>query len=198
MRYKRLTEKEIKHIISKSDYDRLIAGFGEKALYARQESCFFDTAENYFAASGYVIRIRRKAEKITLTVKTPGKREGAAFIRDEYNAFVTEEFLDNAVQNGLDRGLLPGFVRRMLIRSNIQFLRMTGRLVTLRARFEIAPGAVIILDKSEYGGKADYEIELEYNSDCQKAALEEFIKENSVLVMPSVSKAQRAAGIAGL
>ena len=124
-----------------------------------------------------VLRIRQKGSNYKLTKKT--RAEVGA---DETHLFISKEQAENFLQNGFDAKIinLPYYVKNI------------AQLTTYRASTPYKNGT-LFLDKSEYYGKVDYEIE--YEVDEEKEGLKDFknfLDSHNITFKESIRKSKRA------
>jgi uncharacterized protein YjbK len=163
-------EREVKYMLSKEDYDRLLALSREyDAREVRQVNYYFDAGE-YARA-----RIREKAGKFELTLK----RRVSSDTMQEHNADVTPEQAAVCIEKGLS----PDFVRDKLGLALPAAAPYEGKLETLRTVWR-QDGLTFELDLSRYANLTDYEIECEVTTDAEWRQAEALIK----ALAPSAAK----------
>ncbi len=162
-------EREVKYMLSKTDYDRFAA---------LADTCGGSTttqSNHYFDAGDYArARIRQKGEAYTLTLK----RRIDSQSLEEHNATITRQEAETCVSNGLT----VDFVHRYLGLTMPQDARYLGVLCTERTAF-VYDGLRYELDRSAYLGTVDYEMECEVSTDADWQKAEAFI----VAFAPSAS-----------
>ena len=149
-------EIEFKTFISEDVYNNLIKEFELENNIFSQTNYYFDTEDTILMQEKTVLRIRQKGSNYKLTKKT--RAEVGA---DETHLFISKEQAENFLQNGFDAKIinLPYYVKNI------------AQLTTHRASTPYKNGT-LFLDKSEYYGKVDYEIE--YEVDEEKEGLKDF------------------------
>ena len=149
-------EIEFKTFISEDVYNNLIKEFELENNIFSQTNYYFDTEDTILMQEKTVLRIRQKGSNYKLTKKT--RAEVGA---DETHLLISKEQAENFLQNGFDAKIinLPYYVKNI------------AQLTTHRASTPYKNGT-LFLDKSEYYGKVDYEIE--YEVDEEKEGLKDF------------------------
>ena len=142
-----------------------------------QTNYYFDTEDTLLMQEKTVLRIRQKGSNYKLTKKT--RAEVGA---DETHLFISKEQAENFLQNGFDAKIinLPYYVKNI------------AQLTTHRASTPYKNGT-LFLDKSEYYGKVDYEIE--YEVDEEKEGLKDFknfLDSHNITFKESIRKSKRA------
>lgn len=139
-----MEEREYKWLLKKEAYERLrevvrSAGFGVTA-HSVQINYYYDTNRFYYSRRGTTVRIRQKGGRLTGTVKhhmqsTDGLSQETPF----------------------PVSTLPG-----RIHFSGRTLPLQGQLATERSETLLSSGIVLCLDRNQYLGREDYELELEY------------------------------------
>ena len=200
MPIKEFIEREYKGLISESDYLRVI----EKHLpeVGRQINYYFDTPDCELYKQGITLRVRDKnagavatAER-ELTVKTSGVRTGNTSLRGEHTQKLKSDRPINGSMGFEELLFVCGAevctsIQNALIAIKINELKCFGSLVTERSKIGVGGNLFIELDKSEYLGCTDYEVEFEYNGERDLYGLQNFIKQNGITVWPSIGKYSR-------
>lgn len=149
-------EIEFKNLLSESEYNQLLSESNsrEKDFFS-QENHYFDTADNRLRKLNSGLRIRLLPQTAELTLKTP---LGLHLLEttdqltlEEANAYLAADTIKK-----------DGVVGRKLAEMSIipEDLHVFGSLKTVR--FEtFVPEGLLVLDKSTYAGKIDYELEFE-------------------------------------
>ncbi|MCI5582900.1 MAG: CYTH domain-containing protein [Anaeroplasma sp.] len=170
-------EIEFKTFISEDVYNNLIKEFELENNIFSQTNYYFDTEDTILMQEKTVLRIRQKGSNYKLTKKT--RAEVGA---DETHLFISKEQAENFLQNGFDAKIinLPYYVKNI------------AQLTTYRASTPYKNGT-LFLDKSEYYGKVDYEIE--YEVDEEKEGLKDFknfLDSHNITFKESIRKSKRA------
>ena len=170
-------EIEFKTFISEDVYNNLIKEFELENNIFSQTNYYFDTEDTLLMQEKTVLRIRQKGSNYKLTKKT--RAEVGA---DETHLFISKEQAENFLQNGFDAKIinLPHYVKNI------------AQLTTYRASTPYKNGT-LFLDKSEYYGKVDYEIE--YEVDEEKEGLKDFknfLDSHNITFKESIRKSKRA------
>ena len=142
-------EKELKVLLSKEQYERLGKEFEWEHIIEQRNHYFRCKKPGLFSS----IRVRQIGERFFLQVKMPVSEEGALSVKKEFEKelsalppVLTAEELKELT--GADFGDAIGM----------------GELFTLRKTAQIG-SCEVCLDKSEYLGITDYEMELEYTGE---------------------------------
>ena len=170
-------EIEFKTFISEDVYNNLIKEFELENNIFSQTNYYFDTEDTILMQEKTVLRIRQKGSNYKLATKT--RAEVGA---DETHLFISKEQAENFLQNGFDAKIinLPYYVKNI------------AQLTTHRASTPYKNGT-LFLDKSEYYGKVDYEIE--YEVDEEKEGLKDFknfLDSHNITFKESIRKSKRA------
>lgn len=170
-------EIEFKTFISEDVYNNLIKEFELENNIFSQTNYYFDTEDTLLMQEKTVLRIRQKGSNYKLTKKT--RAEVGA---DETHLLISKEQAENFLKNGFDAKIinLPYYVKNI------------AQLTTHRASTPYKNGT-LFLDKSEYYGKVDYEIE--YEVDEEKEGLKDFknfLDSHNITFKESIRKSKRA------
>lgn len=153
-----MTEKEYKVLINQDDYKELLGSFGFNKNY-RQVNYYFDTKDNYCKLNNITIRIREKENKYYLQVKVPIKYDNALHIKKEYEK--TYSFLKTQITSD---------ELKTLTCLEIPTVNCIGMLATQRKEY-IINDSILCLDKNEYNGVIDYELEIEFQRQVDKSVI---------------------------
>lgn len=150
-----MLEKELKVMLTQDQYDRLSPLFSWNET--REQINFYyapeATAVPEDPESIPTIRIRSRAGKLKLQVKLPPKQDtGAIKYREEYEGPIT--YIPHSISSEMLQDVCPSL--------DIPKVSIAGMLYTYRLLSTEYPGVEICLDKNEYLGKTDYELELEF------------------------------------
>lgn len=170
-------EIEAKVLISKDDYDKLIS------VYDRKKSDEFDQINYYIESDnldlkslGIGLRIRNKSQIFQMTLKAP-LSEGLL----EKNAFISFEQYEDFKEKGIFPDCsIQEFVR--MLGFDPKQLKIVAQLKTHRVEIPLDDGKHILsIDRNEYNGITDYELEMNSNSLLRaKNKLQEICDDNGV------------------
>ncbi|MEQ6375510.1 CYTH domain-containing protein [Bacillaceae bacterium S4-13-58] len=148
-------EIEFKNLLTKKEYDHLIQAFNiadQEPFH--QVNHYFETSDLKLKANQSALRIRQKENKWVLTLKEPHPD----------GLLETNETLD---QKDAEVWLKNGFgpsnevkARLSDMEVDLEQLHYLGELETERLEKEI-PNGLLVLDKNQYLGVIDYELEFE-------------------------------------
>jgi uncharacterized protein YjbK len=148
-------EIEFKNLLSQGEFMNLIKHFKiEETEFTNQENHYLDTGDFQLRNMQSALRIRNKKNTFTLTLKTP-LEEG---LLETHQSLSAQGAIDLLEQN-----VFPdGEVKDMLLELGLSIpsLRHFGSLITNRAEIGFNDG-LLVLDKSSYFNKVDYELEYE-------------------------------------
>ena len=174
---KRNLEIEFKTQITKEMYDYLVKKFNLEGNVFAQTNHYFDTPNLDLINQKLVLRIREKGDNYKLTSKS----------HSEKGAWETHIFLTyDEAKKMLDEGFNASIIQ-------LDYdVKKVAELTTYRVTTAYRNGK-IFFDKSVYYGNTDYEIEYEADSIEQgKKDFAQFLKENNIPYIPSISKSKRA------
>jgi uncharacterized protein YjbK len=151
-----MIEKEYKEIISEKKYKEFL-GFFKINKTVNQTNFYYADKEELLNSYGISVRVRLIGGKFFLQTKIPHKDKncpGGLKISDE-----TEELLSSAPEiiSGEKISEITGF--------KIGDVKLIGSLETTRSICEWDIENMLCIDKNNYLGITDYEIEAEYISD---------------------------------
>ncbi|MGG3623172.1 CYTH domain-containing protein [Bacillus gobiensis] len=151
-------EIEFKNMLTRDEFLRVQSAFAisDKAFFT-QENHYFDTPDFRLKQAKSALRIRTKNGQAVLTLKEPA----------EVGLMETHQEITGLKQ--LKEFSIPeGQVKKQLENLEVDIMRIEyfGTLTTSRAEKKLESG-VIVLDKSRYINKEDYELEFEV-SDYEK------------------------------
>lgn len=147
-----MIENEFKVMLTEAQYERVLAMF-EWDSSAMQVNNYYDTRDLALSSAHITVRVREKGGRYFLQMKLPN---GVDFSRIEL-----EKELDN-IPEEISSEVLNELAGRYI--SDLPDVRRLGELSTLRNVKRIY-GAEIDLDKSEYFGKVDHELEVEFTDE---------------------------------
>lgn len=151
-----MIENELKVMLTREQYETLLFFYDWDGTI-EQTNYYYDTPELALSEGHITCRVRKLGEDCFLQMKLPNGRDFSRVeLEKRLGAEVPEE-LSAELLNGL-AGEAAGF--------SLPEVRLLGELFTTRAvkRFD---GAEIDLDKSEYFGKTDYELEIEFTDEAR-------------------------------
>lgn len=180
-------EIEFKNMLSEKEFLRLIEAFQLKEdSLVTQLNYYFDTPDFLLKSHHAALRIREKEKRFELTLKEP---------LDE-GLLETTELLDNETalnfihQNGR---FPPGEVLNQLQKYllDIRNIQCFGFLRTDRVELDYE-GGVLVLDKSSYFQKVDYELEYEVTDyQAGKVIFRELLDSYNIPSRPAENKIMR-------
>ena len=150
-------EIEAKVLLSKKDYERLLANIPFNPQVKIQENYFLDSEDRELKKYGMLVRLRRREGRNKLTMKAPlseGLLDKSQMLTDEE----TNALLEN---NIFPRGDILDFLEILHIDS--ARFQVLAELTT--ERYEgIYEGFEINISKNIYSGTVDYELECDSDS----------------------------------
>ena len=150
-------EIEAKVLLSKKDYERLLANIPFNPQVKVQENYFLDSEDRELKKYGMLVRLRRREGRNKLTMKAPlseGLLDKSQMLTDEE----TNALLEN---NIFPRGDILDFLEILHIDS--ARFQVLAELTT--ERYEgIYEGFEINISKNIYSGTVDYELECDSDS----------------------------------
>lgn len=182
-------EIEYKTLLSLSEFDQLGKRFSHVAP-VRQTNHYFDTPDLKLRANKLSLRIRTFDDAAEMTLKIPQKvgnlEHNIALTSEEANAILATKTLPQNcinIQNILE--LLKGYA------IDLSAVRVLGSLTTTRREYETSIG-FMALDKNEYSGRLDYELELEVaDARSGEKNFNYFLKDNQIEYRYARSKVVR-------
>ena len=182
-------EIEYKTLLSLSEFDQLGKRFSHVAP-VRQTNHYFDTPDLKLRANKLSLRIRTFDDAAEMTLKIPQKvgnlEHNIALTSEEANAILATKTLPQNcinIQNILE--LLKGYA------IDLSAVRVLGFLTTTRREYETSIG-LMALDKNEYSGRLDYELELEVaDARSGEKNFNYFLKDNQIEYRYARSKVVR-------
>lgn len=170
-------EIEFKTFITEEQYNALLQEFGLENNVFAQTNYYFDTPDTKLLQEKTVLRIRQKGNNYKLTKKT--RAEVGA---DETHILISGEKAEDFIRNGFDAKII-GLPYQVSYQCE---------LTTHRASTPYKDG-VLFLDKSEYYGHTDYEIEYEVDDVKQgEKDFHNFLEKNNITFKESIRKSKRA------
>ena len=150
-----MLEKEIKLMLSEEEYRRLKEGLDLDGEVS-QVNHYYYSAE--CAVRRISVRVREVEGKALLQIKLPVSTEGSLAVREEIERELP------CVPEVIDSQLLYELC------SVEDSARRIGSLATLRLLSHEIENVELCLDRNEYLGITDYELEAEYTGDYPEAA----------------------------
>lgn len=143
-----MIENEFKIMLTEEQYEKLLSEYDFSTV--AQVNFYYDTDDLEMSERHITVRVRELGGKFFLQVKLPTDR---ALSRVELSTELDElpETISGEVLSSLAEGDFPK-------------LKKLGSLKTTRSVSEF-DGGEIDLDKSEYFGKTDYEVEIEFTNE---------------------------------
>ncbi len=170
-------EIEFKNPISEQVYNKLLKTYNLENNIFLQTNYYFDSVDNSLEKRRIVLRIRYKAQKYKVTLKT-GTNQGAL----EEHVLISEEKALDMIQNGFN---LNEFFEEDL---NVKFL---GKLDNYRVSMPYKDGELFV-DKIIYFDSIDFEIEYEVDSYEQgEINFKQFLLEHKIKEEPFIRKSSR-------
>lgn len=168
-------EYEYKLLLTEAEYNT-VCRWAEENYYAVmhrfvQLNYYYDTPSFSFRGRGITIRVRQHGAGLKGTVKTHGVDGDLRHSREQEFAVRT---LPGSIVQGTETALLQGV------------------LITERTEIPLRKHFTLMLDRSSYLGRVDYELELEFPRGSRKQAAQ-FIEEllRAIRGGPCCSKSER-------
>ncbi|MBM7622013.1 uncharacterized protein YjbK [Bacillus tianshenii] len=153
-------EIEFKNILTFEEFTALCSSFQVHSEdFFSQENHYFDTEKFELKECGCALRIRKKGNTYTLTLKQPAN-EGLL----ETHQSITEDEKAGMFDEGL--GLIPGVIADILkdeLGIEASNIRYFGSLKTNRVEIPYK-GGLLVLDESHYLQTSDFEMEYEVSN----------------------------------
>lgn len=159
-----MLEKEIKIMLDQAEYDRLTEVFAPEKVVRQVNHYYFSEK---CSKKRITVRVREVEGKSLLQVKMPVSDDGALAVREEI-----ERELD-CVPDEIGREILSE-----ICGTDDKAVRI-GSLATDRALSYRFDGVEICLDRNEYLGATDYELEAEYTGEYPSEVIE-FLKSEGI------------------
>jgi uncharacterized protein YjbK len=148
-------EIEFKNLLTEEEFMKLIRHFMIKDIeFESQVNHYFDTPDFQLKNMRSALRIRRKKNTFTLTLKTP-LEEGLLETNQGLSAQEADDLLKQV-------DFPDGEVKESLQKAGVSTtsIQHFGSLTTKRAEMEFRGGS-LVFDESSYFNKVDYELEYE-------------------------------------
>ncbi len=148
-----MIENEFKIMLTEEQYEKVLAMF-EWDSTAMQVNHYYDTRELLLSGEHITVRVREKGGRCFLQIKLPN---GADYSRVELEQELAgvPDALSAEVLNALAGGYAP---------FELPAAERLGALSTNRSVKRVQ-GAEIDLDRSDYFGKTDHELEIEFTDE---------------------------------
>ncbi|WP_078381408.1 CYTH domain-containing protein [Sutcliffiella halmapala] len=181
-------EIEFKNILTFEEFTTLCSSFQVQAEdFFSQENHYFDTPTFSLKESGCALRIRKKENNYTLTLKQPaneGLLETHQVITEEEKAKMFEE------EEGLINGDIFTILKDQLMIDPLS-VRYFGTLKTNRVEFPYKNG-LLVLDESHYLQTSDFEIEYEVSNYLEgQKHFQELLQAHNIPVRETKNKIAR-------
>jgi len=156
-----MKEMEFKFLVTKEKFYEIKSLLSEK--YADKESTdrvqinyYYDNDEGYLLENHTTVRVRQIEDRLTLEVKEA---------QHDYNDYTTS----NEYAQSIDS--LSGYITLSQGRHAWIPFTLQGSLITRRFSLKPSESLSIDFDISQYFGRCDYEIEMEFEESALKATL---------------------------
>ena len=179
-------EIEAKALVSQKDYEKLALKYMKFGVYT-QINHYIDSEDGILRREKLALRIRERGDQFEMTLKVPLSQgileKNCVWTRDTFIHF-------------RDHSIMPdGDIKKMLNMLDIHTkeLKIITSLTTDRIDVPYESGKLSI-DRNEYSGKVDYEVELEHNNEIDaERYLKQFLEENGIeFTLNTKSKVARA------
>lgn len=178
-----MIENEFKVMLTAEQYEQIHSMFARSwSRELEQVNYYYDTPELEMSEKHITVRVRRVSGGYFLQMKLPAESAG--------NGAVSRVELEKEL-SGLPQQI-SGEELRELSGWKLPDVSLLGELSTRRS-VKFFDGAEIDLDKSEYFGRTDYELEVEYTSEAAALGILDMIKSKVPLDMqaPTMGKIRR-------
>ncbi|GAB2022902.1 CYTH domain-containing protein [Pseudolactococcus yaeyamensis] len=182
-------EIEYKTLLSLSEFDQLSKRFSHIAP-VRQTNHYFDTPDLKLRGNKLSLRIRTFDNTAEMTLKIPQQvgnlEHNVALTYEKACAILASKTLP---QNCITIQRIFDILKVYAI--DLSAIQLLGSLTTTRREYETNIG-LMALDKNEYSGKLDYELELEVaDAPIGEGNFNQFLKENQIEYRYARSKVVR-------
>ncbi|WP_251136808.1 CYTH domain-containing protein [Exiguobacterium sp. s193] len=166
-------EIEFKNLLTEVEYERLMNHYGKEVDPIWQANDYFDTPTFELRKQGAALRIREKKTGLVLTLKQP-KDDGLLETHVTLSETEAEELFKYGI---IQSDAMNEQLRPFNLTSSLEHL---GRLETTRFETLLESG-LLVLDKSNYLGVTDYELEFEVTDYTQgKIAFTKLLTEHEI------------------
>ncbi|GGH83977.1 uncharacterized protein YjbK [Pullulanibacillus pueri] len=168
-------EIEFKNMLTDKEFTQLIQHFNlSPHSFFVQENEYFDTKSFDLKNQQSALRIRKKGEQFTLTLKQPAT-EG---LLETHQALSLDEVNTFKIEHKLPSGNVTTVLQQMGVA--IQELHSLGTLTTRRGELPYKNG-LLVLDHSFYLNSEDFELEYEVSEfKTGKTIFEALLKEHAI------------------
>lgn len=171
-------EQELKISLTQDQYQALVGD----AVGQVQENFYF-----YTSNPDVMVRIRQKNCVFQLTVKRRISQTGGVWLCDEHNQTIDQKYAQILVDKGISAQILNQTFELGLT-GNFPF---AGMLKTIRTKKQFDQ-FLLEIDKNEYLGVCDFELECEHQSSQELQRLILMLKQAyDIDYCPSLAKSQR-------
>ena len=178
-------EQELKIALTKSQYNKLLKASGKFPLAQ---------INMYFCCEGQprdtMVRLRLKLGEYTFCYKKLLSSANGVNVCDE-----REQVVENAVAHDMIVcGISPSRFASLTGIQTDKTYRFVGELTTWRVKFELEHKWTLELDKNEYLGATDYELECECDNALMLEELKSYLDAKyGIAFVPSTPKSERFA-----
>lgn len=144
-----MLEKEYKFMLTKEEYETIKKLFIWEKSYVQTNFYYFDN-EGYLQKNHITVRVRAMNNRFYLQTKTSLTRNGALYVNEERCKEI--EGAPETINAQLLEGMVEGW------NGDVHY---TGKLSTERKIYKVN-GCELCLDRNDYLGKTDYELEIEF------------------------------------
>ncbi|MFE7063496.1 CYTH domain-containing protein [Sutcliffiella sp. NPDC057660] len=181
-------EIEFKNILTFEEFTTLCSSFQvHPEDFFSQENHYFDTDRFELKECGCALRIRKKGETYTLTLKQPAN-EG---LLETHQAITGEE---KDIMFDEDQGLIPGVIADILkdeLGIDSSDIHYFGSLKTNRVEIPYNNG-LLVLDESHYLQTSDFEMEYEVSNYQEgQQAFHELLRKHQIPIRETKNKIAR-------
>ncbi|PKR78353.1 adenylate cyclase [Halalkalibacillus sediminis] len=148
-------EIEFKNLLTKEEYQHIADDqFQNPDSQKKQTNYYFETDDFFLKENKCALRIRKKDHKYVATLKQP-RGDGLLETHDRLSEKEADSWFNNQI-------VLKENIKKQLSELNVPIhkIKYKGALVTHRLEKQ-KDDFIIVLDRSEYSGKVDYELEIE-------------------------------------
>lgn len=173
-----MQEKELKILLSKSEFDSLCKRFKCGEIYTHINFYYSDN-QGVLKEQEITVRVREKHGNANLEVKIPSGKQGLVHVKEEYQkklGAIPLEIKENELTE--------------MTGCKLPDVAMKGYLITERRVYNWDSNTEICLDHSQYLGHDDYEIEVEYVKELPDEILE-ILKDEMIEMIPTSGKCKR-------